>query len=520
MRKAGRQESVSIRPGVRVLSVLQHLNYKPWFALAEYVDNSLQSYLDHRKELRKAEGSQFKLKVSIRIESSDGGRITVRDNAAGIYKGDYARAFRAAEVPPNSSGLSEFGMGMKSASCWFAPVWSVRSKALGETEEKTVSFDIKKILRDSLEGLEVQSRNSDRLKHYTEIILSDLYNKAPQARTLTKIREHLCGIYRMFTRDGILELTLNGEQLTYEPPPILKVPYHKDPRSKPVVWRREIDFTLGRGQRVEGFAALRETGSTSEAGFALFRRRRLIQGSADEGYRPEFIFGQSNSYAYQRLFGELELTGFKVSHTKDGFRWGQDEEPFLDKLKKVISGQPIPLLDQAQHYRSKPSRQTSKKTAMTITESTADAIEEYAPKVLTRLEHAGLTGDVAKRLLSRESLARRTLTFQHDGVNWEILLELSADAAVGDWVELGEKGVVDKGRGSSRIRHLQIRFSLDHPFTMTFAGANGENLEPQLRIAAAVALAEVVARESGVKSAGTFRRNVNELLRNALSKSK
>ena len=233
MRKAGRQESVSIRPGVRVLSVLQHLNYKPWFALAEYVDNSLQSYLDHRKELKKAEGSQFKLKVNIRIESGDGGRITVRDNAAGIYKGDYARAFRAAEVPPNSSGLSEFGMGMKSASCWFAPIWSVRSKALGETEEKTVSFDIKKILKDSLEGLEVQSRNSDRLKHYTEIILSDLYNKAPQARTLTKIREHLCGIYRMFTRDDILELTLNGEPLTYEPPPILKVPYHTDPRGKP-----------------------------------------------------------------------------------------------------------------------------------------------------------------------------------------------------------------------------------------------------------------------------------------------
>src|SRR5579859_1371456 len=132
--------SVSIRPGVRVLSVLRHLNYKPWFALAEFVDNSVQSYLDYRRQLRTVDGSDGHLKVSIKIDTEDGGRIIVRDNAAGIHKTDYTRAFRAAEVPPDSTGLSEFGMGMKSAACWFAPVWSVRSKALGEDEERTVAF--------------------------------------------------------------------------------------------------------------------------------------------------------------------------------------------------------------------------------------------------------------------------------------------------------------------------------------------------------------------------------------------
>jgi hypothetical protein len=38
-------ERVSIRPGVGILSVLRHLNYKPWFALAEFVDNAVQSYI-------------------------------------------------------------------------------------------------------------------------------------------------------------------------------------------------------------------------------------------------------------------------------------------------------------------------------------------------------------------------------------------------------------------------------------------------------------------------------------------
>jgi len=167
-----------------VLSVLKHLNYKPWFALAEFVDNSLQSYLDYRRDLHKVDGKHFRLRVLVKIESEEGGRITVRDNAAGIHKSDYVRAFRAAEVPPDSTGLSEFGMGMKSAACWFAPQWVVRTKALGEAEEKTVAFDIKKVLRDSLEELDVQSRKVDPDKHYTEIILSHLYSKAPQRRTL------------------------------------------------------------------------------------------------------------------------------------------------------------------------------------------------------------------------------------------------------------------------------------------------------------------------------------------------
>src|SRR5204862_5962159 len=104
MAKRSSKESVSIRPGVRVLSVLRHLNYKPWFALAEFVDNSLQSFLDHADDLRSQEGGGYKLRVTIELDD-DGRRITIRDNAAGIHANDYARAFRPAQIPPDRSGL-------------------------------------------------------------------------------------------------------------------------------------------------------------------------------------------------------------------------------------------------------------------------------------------------------------------------------------------------------------------------------------------------------------------------------
>src|SRR5262245_57638380 len=92
---------INIRPGVSILSVLRHLNYRPWYALAEFVDNSLQSFLSRQERLRRAEGESYRLSVAIELEPQDGGRIVVRDNAAGIGEADYERAFRPAEVPPD-----------------------------------------------------------------------------------------------------------------------------------------------------------------------------------------------------------------------------------------------------------------------------------------------------------------------------------------------------------------------------------------------------------------------------------
>ena len=56
-----------------------------------------------------------------------------------------------------------------------------------------------------------------------------------------------------------------------------------------------------------------------------------------------------------------------------------------------------------------------------------------------------------------------------------------------------------------------------HPFMVTFAQTDADDIEPLLRIAAALAISEKLARRAGVKSAGTVRRNLNEILREALS---
>lgn len=237
---AAPDEHVSIRPGVSILSVLRHLNYRPWYAMAEFVDNSLQSFLSFSEELR-AVGTTA---LTVEIErDDDGGRLIIRDNAAGIHASDYARAFRPAEIPPDRSGLAEFGMGLKSASCWFAPRWTVRTSALGETVERTVTFDIDRIVRDDLEQLDVSTRSVAPETHYTEIVLTDLFRPV-RGRTVGKIKEHLGSIYRVFLRRGILALRFDGDPLSFVEPAVLVAPWFRDPSSEPRRWRKEIDFDL------------------------------------------------------------------------------------------------------------------------------------------------------------------------------------------------------------------------------------------------------------------------------------
>lgn len=516
--KQSELKSINIRPGVTILSVLRHLNYRPWFALAEFVDNSLQSYLDHKSELEKAEGGSFKLKVSIDLKTDNGGRISIRDNAAGIHEKDYRRAFRPAEIPLDKSGLSEFGIGMKAAACWFSESWQVRTSALGEPLERSVSFDIDKIVEDKIEELDVASHPTKPGIHFTEIILEDLY-QPPQGRTIGKIKEHLTSIYRVFLRKGVLELKLNGERLACSEPTVLRTPYYKMPGSEPILWKKEVDFDLGKDMHVHGFAAIRETASVSEAGFALFRKGRLIQGSYDEGYRPEFIFGKSNSFRYQRLFGELHLEGFEVSHTKDGFKWDENEEPFLELLKEELDRKPIALLEQAEQYRVRPKQKDIRPAAEAAAQKTADVIQQKAPPVLEQqLEEKPDSKNPPSDLLKiKETAASREIEVDLLGCRWRIILELSTDPAVGDWLEISDK-ILRKRLKKQEIRTLNVRLSLAHPFMERFAGADPDRIEPLLRVAAALALAEVTARESGVRGVGTVRRNVNNLLRDVLSK--
>ncbi|UNM08193.1 MAG: ATP-binding protein [Planctomycetales bacterium] len=510
--------TVGIRPGVSILSVLRHLNYRPWYAIAEFVDNSLQSYLAHKLALQDGRQAIEALRVEISLENDPEPRLVITDNAAGISALDFPRAFRPAAIPTDTSGLSEFGMGMKSAACWFSPRWIVRTKALGEPVERIVTFNIAQIIKDEIEELAIETRPSKPEHHFTEIQLLDLH-EPPQGRTVAKIKEHLASIYRMFIRNGEMNIFYKDKELSFDNVGILNAPYYKEPSSDPVTWFKKIDMDFGAGHRVTGFAALRDPGSTTHAGFALFRRNRLIQGSADDGYRPYQVFGAPNRYPYQRLFGELHMEGFEVSHTKDGFRWDDGlEDTFLELLKEELNSAPLPLITQAENFRARKYKADWRSGAEKAVANTADTLEKEAIPVLeTERETPPSISELPSELDERTLVTKqeRTLEFRND--TWQVTIELTSDAAVSDWLEIRNNEQQPVTADGRVVRHLGIRISLEHPFMQRFCGLSSDEMEPLIRLAVGIALSEVVARESGVLQAGTFRRVLNDLLANALA---
>ena len=44
-------QELNIQPQAGVIGVFSRLNYKAWYAIAEFVDNSTQSFYSHQQEL-------------------------------------------------------------------------------------------------------------------------------------------------------------------------------------------------------------------------------------------------------------------------------------------------------------------------------------------------------------------------------------------------------------------------------------------------------------------------------------
>ena len=524
-----RLSTVNIRPGVNILSVLPHLNYKAWYALAEFVDNSIQSSISRRKDLEAVSRGSYILRVDISFDARDS-RILILDNAAGIATSDYHRAFRPAEVPPDATGLSEFGMGMKSAACWFAPKWTVLSSALGESVERTVFFEIDRIIHDSIEELNVITSVASEDKHYTEIRLEDI-RRFPKGRTIGKIKEHLASIYRIFLRAGQLELFVDGERLTYADPRVLVTPSYREPEGPDITWKREIAIDLGQSKSATGFIAIRETASTRLAGLALFRRNRLVLGSVDETYRPQDIFGRSNSYAYQRIFGEVHLRGFNIAHTKDGVKWEESEDEFLRKLRQVLTAKHMPMLQQVREYRTEKDARNARQFAAEAGRDVAARFDRKSfvsdDKPETPVQGGGgpaseLTlgsdpPDVGNELEPLVGAECEMCQFEYvfRGVPWVVKVELSYVGTHRDWLSIQSRPAIT----DPDPREVLIRVAMLHPFMAQFPSLDPEGFSAVLNVGAAMALSEVVATELASHHPKAIRLYTNEILKSLVTRT-
>ena len=506
---------VPISPSVGIIKIFKHLKYEAWYALAEYIDNSISSYFEIKDRILKVEPN-YRLKIDIEINFIDGS-ITIRDNAGGINKDKYEYAFRAAEIPDDTSGLNEFGMGMKTASSWLANKWTVTTSAFGENYQRSIEFNVEEVVSNDIQELEAIQTECDSNIHFTTIKLEELTGNAPQQTQVNRIRKHLSSIHRKFILNHNVEINVNGETLEFEQQKILKVPRWDDEDGEDIEWIIPIDSTFGKNKRVTGFVALLDVMSTSvHNGFSLFRRGRVIQGSGDELFRPKQLCGTNGSHQHKRVFGELELEGFNVDFTKGKFQNDEDFDELLDLLQDHCDSDEMPLLSQGAKFRKPQPKKSLKDTASkgakeykksVKNSKTKQNIEKLIKEVSTSQEEEN--PPTFEKLPEENKLEIITEEFDIQGEKWIVELTLVDDPGISDWLDIFEEEYIQVG-----VRKIKARLSLVHPFMSSFGD---EDIQPFIRLAIALALSESAAYMSG-GSARSVRKNLNKFLLTALGR--
>lgn len=487
--------SIALQPSV--YKTFRALNNTVALTLSEYVDNSLQSYLDHKERLLLLD-PDFSFEVSIEVDQKEN-RIIIKDNAGGIDYVNYQRAFEPANIPLDNSKLNEFGMGMKTASIWLADNWSVRSKAIEEDIERFTEFDLNKVIKENKEELIVIETKKPANQHYTEIILHNLSHNSPSPYQMDKVRRHLASIYRKFLRNEEISIIVNGEKLLAPNYEILKVPFYNSTGNNNVLWRKEIDFCIGK-YSAKGFIGILKMIQNNANGLVLLRRGRVIVGGDDDRFFPNSIFGSAGNFRYKRLFGELELGGFEVTFNKNGFIEEENLNAFIDALKEELRDPNFNLLSQADNYRVKTKEENSKIADKIVRTQKKNSDKELITDKIKKVEDSTTNKeDIVKEeelVSSANALGSFGDYFDYEGTTYKFqvdLIDLDESDALYTVNQMVVK-VEDK-----EITCLVCKINLAHPFFNRFEQfRKAGDYDPIIEIFKSFALAEFFATKKSM----------------------
>ncbi|GGY34821.1 hypothetical protein GCM10008098_30050 [Rhodanobacter panaciterrae] len=355
---------VNVAPDMAMYSLLRNQGYDPAYALAEFVDNAVHAYQVHCKQ-RQKKGDP--LRLTLKVYSADyhdatlRNSITIEDDGPGISRERLPDALKPARGH-GGRGLSEFGIGMKAAAVWFSDAWRLATIPVGEAKRYDFAFDLDDLLDSGKDTLKVHEHTAKQgSPSGTTITLSNLRQILD-----THKYKHVCDLlrelYQRFTAGDSPRLVLTAylnetpHALQYLPPArkVLFAPVHRlvgkvtYAIGEDRTWTVPISMDF-QGRRITGHISLLETGSYKDnPGLVLYRNERVIVGTTKKPYLPQTLFGTSNKYARQRVFGELHMDGLPVTYTKDGFLI--DEQAFVQQLR--ADPNVAALIKQAESYRT------------------------------------------------------------------------------------------------------------------------------------------------------------------------
>lgn len=335
-------DPIQLEIGLNAITSYRRLAYTAWYAIAEFVDNSTQSFYNNETELRRCT-LDTERPLTVRIEyDRERDYFAVIDNAMGMDLDELRNAMCVARPPSNTNGRSKYGMGLKTGASWIGNFWRIKTKKLGHTAEYIVTVDVESVARGNNQLDLTVNDSMPEGDHYTVIEIGK-HNRKFHTRTLSKIGDYLSSMYREDFRKSVLSLFWQGEVLTWKE---IDEELLKDREGENL--KKYFDFSIVSAdddgnslpKQVIGWVGVLQEGSRSKAGFSILHSGRVVRGWPD-AWRPESLYGQiqgSNDLINQRLVGEIHLDDFDVSHTKDDILWLGDEEDLVQEQLRLHCG--------------------------------------------------------------------------------------------------------------------------------------------------------------------------------------
>lgn len=370
--------AINIRPETSALKLFKSMDFTPWYALGEFVDNSITSAMKNIDILKGLHGNDYVLKVNIDFDLETNS-LSIVDNAAGISRSDFERSMRTSEPPPDVSiGLGLHGVGMKASAFWWGGSLEVKTYPIDENTGWKVRIDLSELDSDESGDIGV-TPIIHATEPGTEILIEKLWNGVPRYKTPSTIKRYLSSIYRSYIDSTMrlvsgleMELRFQGELLTYKAPELLTSPFWPDqdgPKngSENILWREDVEIHLESGQKIIGWVGILNRMSRDISGFFLHYRGKGVAGvnpsptegeskekeiSREGGYKPQRIFGQSGSYTDQSFIGEFDVSVFGKTITTDSVMWTVEQESeFIEKLLLLMKNPTKDFFKQAQNMR-------------------------------------------------------------------------------------------------------------------------------------------------------------------------
>jgi hypothetical protein len=500
---------IDIRPATSVYGTYRRLSYKPSFAVAEFIDNSTQSYFNHKKELRNDKNFK-RLVIDIKYDFNEG-ILEITDNAFGMNFDDFQRALILDKPPKDNTGRNEFGMGLKTAACWFGNLWTVETTELGSNKMFRATMDIKKFESEKIETINPEVNYVPFELHYTKITIKDLNQKLSSV-SVRKTKDLLQRIYRNDLRSNEIDIFWNGEKLNYEEIEIydedLKDGTHK-------LWKKNLSFDVcdpyGKTYTVNGWVGIQKEGSYQTGGFALLRRGRVIIGT-DSNYEPKEIFGNGGTYQRLYLCGELNLDNFPITQAKDGFMWDNGLE---DNFISVLDHEVADFSAKTKYRRNENhSKKVNEFTSIQIDEISSSTVNKFKNINFQEIESNNSEDenhnkvpeiiDFGKDEIDKVSSIREIYNFSVSGYNINVKWDDTNE--VGQWVTLNDKG----------NNEFDITINIRHNFFTPYQN-DPEFIELINEFAIALILAEKQAKKSTTDTnqlieASSIRMYMNKIL--------